>query len=135
MSHGWKQGARVLLLSGLCLSMPAAVLCQSSAQSSDPAQQTAPDNTKQNKTAQPTAEQQKNNTSDLELTKNVRRALMQDKSLSTYAHNVKVVAQDGKVTLTGPVKTDEEKQAIAAKAEEVAGQGNVVNELSVAPPK
>jgi osmotically-inducible protein OsmY len=116
--------------------MTTAGLCQASAtQSSDAAQQAAPDNTKQNKTAQPTAEQQNNNTADLELTKNVRRALMQDKSLSTYAHNIKVVAQDGKVTLTGPVKSDDEKQAIAAKAAEVAGQGNVVNELSVAPPK
>jgi len=98
-------------------------------------QATAPDNTKQNAEASPTADQQKNNESDRELTKNVRRAIIQDKALSTDAHNVKVITQNGQVTLKGPVKSEEEKQAIGSKAAEVAGQGNVVNDLTVAPPK
>jgi osmotically-inducible protein OsmY len=134
MSQVRKQGAKLLLFSGLCLTIPAVGVCQSSPQSSDTVQ-AAPDNTKQNKATQTTAEQQSNNAADLDLAKNVRHALMEDKSLSTYAHNVKVIAQDGKVTLKGPVKSDDEKQAIAAKATEVAGQGNVVDELTVAPPK
>jgi len=60
---------------------------------------------------------------------------MADKSLSTYAHNVKVITQNGGVTLKGPVRSDEEKQAIMAKANEVAGSGKVTDEITVAPPK
>jgi len=57
--------------------------------------------------------------------------VMDDKSLSTYAHNVKIVAKDGKVTLKGPVHTDEEKTTIARIATETAGAGNVTNEITV----
>jgi osmotically-inducible protein OsmY len=86
--------------------------------------QPAPDNTKVNqrdRNASDTADQQKENQSDRELTRQIRRAIMQDKSLSTYAHNVKIVAQGGSVTLKGPVKSEEEKMAIEKKAAEVAG--------------
>src|SRR4026209_1120319 len=51
-----------------------------------------------------TADQQKENTTDRQLTQKIRHALMQDKSLSTYAHNVKVIAQHGQITLKGPVR-------------------------------
>jgi osmotically-inducible protein OsmY len=94
------------------------------------------DNTKTNKqdsqAGAVTADQQKMNASDRELTQKVRKALMEDKSLSTYAHNVKVVSRDGTVTLKGPVRSAEEKQAIEAKAVEVAGAGKVNNQLTVA---
>ena len=83
------------------------------------------DNTKVNQRDrnqnEPTADQQKANSSDRALAQQVRRALVKDKSLSTYAHNIKVIAQDGVVTLKGPVHSDQEKQAIEAKAAEVAG--------------
>jgi osmotically-inducible protein OsmY len=108
-------------------------------ESQDNTQQPAPDNSKTNKRdrdkASPTADQQKMNPTDRELTRKIRAALHQDKSLSTYAHNVKIVTQDGRVTLRGPVRSDEEKAAIESKATEVAGAGNVTNELEVAPPK
>jgi hyperosmotically inducible periplasmic protein len=91
-----------------------------------------PDNTKMNKQDGPTADQAKNNKSDLKVMKQIRRAIVKDKSLSTDAHNVKVVAQSGKVTLRGAVKSDQEKTAIEQKATEVAGAGNVTNELTVA---
>lgn len=85
----------------------------------------APDNTKTNQrdrnASEPTADQQKENKSDRELARQIRRALVKDKSLSTYAHNVKVIAQNGTITLKGPVKSEEEKRAIEAKAAEVAG--------------
>lgn len=59
---------------------------------------------------------------------------MQDKSLSTHAHNIKISSQNGTVTLEEPVRTDDEKQAIEAKANEVAGSGaKVVSEIDVAP--
>ena len=41
---------------------------------------------------------------------------MADKSLSSYAHNVKIISQNGTVTLKGPVKSDGEKQSVIAKA-------------------
>lgn len=102
----------------------------------DPAPpQTQPDNTKVNKRDRAksavTADQQKENASDRDLARKIRRAIVQDKSLSTYAHNVKVIARDGTVTLKGPVHSEEEKTAIAAKAAEIAGAQNVKNEISV----
>ena len=82
---------------------------------------------------EPTADQQKENASDRKLAKEIRGALMKDKTLSTYAHNVKVIAENGTVTLKGPVRSDEEKQAVEAKAAEVAGSSsNVRSELTVA---
>ena len=82
-----------------------------------------------------TADQQKENATDRGLTQKIRRALMRDKSLSSYAHNVKVIAQGGQVTLKGPVRSEEEKHAVESKAVEMAGAGHVTNELSVAPKK
>ena len=101
--------------------------------------QTPADNTKVNTRdrakGRVTADQRKDNASDRDLTQRIRRALMQDKTLSTYAHNVKVVAQGGQVTLKGPVRTEDEKRTVEAKATEVAGAGHVTNQMSVAPTK
>ena len=58
---------------------------------------------------------------------------MKDKSLSTYAHNVKIISQNGMVTLKGPVRSEEEKKSIEAKANQVAGEGKVTSELDVKP--
>lgn len=93
------------------------------------------DNTKVNKrdrnTSEPTADQGKNNNSDVETMRKIRRSVVSDKSLSTYAHNVKIISEHGKVTLKGPVHTEEEKKNIEAKATEIAGAGNVTNEITV----
>jgi osmotically-inducible protein OsmY len=98
-------------------------------------QQPAPDNTKRNKDqAPPTADQQKMNPTDRAITQKIRKAIHEDKSLSTYAHNIKVITQDGKVTLRGPVRSEEEKTNLQAKAVSVAGEENVSNQLEVAPP-
>ena len=103
-------------------------------------QQTPPaaDNTKVNKrdksSAQPTADQAKNNANDREIMQKIRKAVMDDKSLSSYAHNVKIISQDGKVTLKGPVRSEEEKRSIEQKATDVAGAGNVTNEITIKPP-
>ena len=95
------------------------------------------DNTKVNQRDrnqnEPTADQQKENGSDRALAQQVRRALVKDKSLSTYAHNIKVIAQNGVVTLKGPVHSDQEKQAIEAKAAEAAGgPDKIKSEIDVA---
>ena len=101
--------------------------------------QTPADNTKVNTRDRAkgavTADQQKDNAADRDLTQKIRKALMQDKSLSSYAHNVKVIAQRGNVTLKGPVRSADEKTTVETKAVEVAGAGHVVNEMSVAPVK
>lgn len=100
---------------------------------SDP--QAQPDNTKQNKEARSkdavTADQQKETPADRDLAKKIRKSIAGDSSLSTYAHNIKVIVQDGMVTLKGPVHTEDEKNAIGAKASEIAGADKVQNELTV----
>jgi len=59
----------------------------------------------------------------------------EDKSLSTYAHNIKIIIQDSRVTLRGRVRSKEERSKLEAKAVSVAGQGNVTNQLEVSPSK
>ena len=97
----------------------------------------APDNTKVNERDrsenEPTADQQKDNRSDRDITQQIRQSLMKDKSISTYAHNVKIVTQNGQVTLKGPVRSEDEKKAIETKASEVAGDGKVTSELNIKP--
>jgi hyperosmotically inducible protein len=97
----------------------------------------APDNTKVNQrdrnTSEPTADQQKNAKSDREMTRKIRQALIQDKSLSTYGHNVKIITQNGMVTLKGPVQSEDEKKAVETKVTEIAGENNVTSNLDVKP--
>ena len=99
------------------------------------AQNRAPDNTAVNKrdrdTSQPTADQAKNNVSDREVARRIRRDVVADKSLSSYGHNVKIIAKNGRVTLRGPVHSEDEKRAIEEHARKHAGEGNVTNELTV----
>jgi len=101
-------------------------------------QPTQPDNTKVNKRDQdqsrPTAGQQKENAPDREITRKIRQSITQDKALSTYAKNIKIITQDGNVTLRGPVRSEEEKRTIEAKANEVAA-GHVKSEIQIAPAK
>ena len=115
----------VLVGAALCVAAPLALA------------QTKPDNPKATGKARATqaitAEQQKENASDRATTRKIRRALMGDKSLSAYAHNVKVVTMNGEVTLKGPVQSDVEKQAVEMRAKEVAGPEHVKNELTIAP--
>ena len=129
-----KELTRALLVPILFVSSTALLWAQ---QDSNSAPQVPADNTKVNQrdrdANEPTADQQKENTSDRQLTAQIRRAIVKDKSLSTDAHNVKIVAQDGNVTLKGAVKTDAEKQAIEATASQIAGEGKVSSELQVAP--
>src|SRR5205823_1866973 len=126
--------ARALLAPTLFVSSAGLLLAQQDSNSASPA---PADKTKVNQrdrdANEPTADQQKENTSDRQLTAQIRRAIVKDKSLSTDAHNVKIVTQDGNVTLKGAVKTDAEKQAIEATASQIAGAGKVSSELQVAP--
>jgi hyperosmotically inducible periplasmic protein len=96
------------------------------------AQTTPPDNTKANKQAGTTADQQSQNKDDLALAKQIRAAIVKDKALSINAHNCKVVTNGGAVTLRGPVKSDEEKAAVEKIAVGIAGEGKVTNQLTIA---
>lgn len=68
---------------------------------------------------------------DLAITRNIRRAMIKDKSLSMDAHNITIITKAGKVTLKGRVKSDAEKQTVESAATNVAGPGNVSDELTV----
>jgi hyperosmotically inducible periplasmic protein len=126
LHHRVRRTVHAIVFTGLSVAMAGLTMAQAPA-----------DNTKVNKRDQDkgavTADQQKENSSDREITQKIRRSLMQDKTLSSYAHNVKVVAQDGRVTLKGPVRSEDEKRAVEAKAIEVVGAEHVTNEMSVAP--
>jgi hyperosmotically inducible periplasmic protein len=103
------------------------------------AQPPAPDNTKVNasdrKSGQVNAEDQSNRRPDLEVTQNIRQLIAEDTSLSTYARNVKVITKRGKVSLRGPVRSEDEKATIGTKAAQVVGASNVSNRLTIAPSK
>jgi hyperosmotically inducible protein len=129
----------LIKVSRLLLPLGSLVFCTSLMAMPTPGKQdpqTPPDNTKQNKDqTNPTADQQKMNPADRALTQKIRKAIHEDTTLSTYAHNIKIISQDGKVTLRGPVRSEDEKNNIEAKAVAVAGQGNVTDQLEIAPPK
>jgi SH3 domain-containing YSC84-like protein 1 len=96
----------------------------------------ASDNTVNNRSDQApsttTADQQGNGKSDVDLTASIRRSVVADGSLSTYAHNVKIVVQNGVATLKGPVRSEDEKAAIDAKAAAVVGADHVVDQMEIA---
>jgi osmotically-inducible protein OsmY len=80
----------------------------------------------------PTASDQLENEADRNLTQQIRQRVVEDGSLSTSAHNVTIVSQNGNVTLRGNVKDESEKEKIAATAKQVAGVNKVDNQLTVA---
>ncbi len=96
---------------------------------------TAADNSAMNAPAKsagaPTADQQSNSQGDVDLTREIRRSVEKDNSLSLLAHQVKIISSNGTVILRGPVKTENEKQAIGEKAEAIAGADKVNNQLQV----
>jgi hyperosmotically inducible periplasmic protein len=125
MTHAWRTALLGVLLSSVGL-------LWAQQDTSAP-----PDNTKINQRdrnqSEPTADQQKENSNDRDLAQQIRRALVKDKSLSSNAHNVKVIAQNGAVTLKGPVNSEQEKQTVEAKAAQIVGANKVNSEIEVAP--
>jgi len=80
-----------------------------------------------------TADQQGQTKEDREITQKIRQAVVDDKSLSTYAHNVKIITVDGMVTLKGPVRSEDEKRTIQEKAGQIAGKNKIKSEIEIAP--
>ena len=127
----------MLLVLSACLVM--AIACASQNEQLDiakkPSTATDADNTARNSRdrdgATQTSGDQAENETDRQISANVRQAVVGDSSLSTNAHNVKIITSGGTVTLRGPVKSSKEKAAIESKAKQVAGVTRVDNLLEV----
>jgi osmotically-inducible protein OsmY len=74
---------------------------------------------------------QSNAPEDLKLVKDIRQAVVKDRSLTTTAKNVKIITAGGRVTLRGPVDNTQEKEKIEQIAVSVAGTSKVDNQLEV----
>ena len=125
---------RTVLCSGLLLgSGVLASVQEPTSQQASPAADNTKVNERDRSQTEPTADQQKDNRSDQDITQQIRQSIMKDKSLSTYAHNVKIITQNGQVTLKGPVRSEDEKKMVEAKATEVAGENKVTSQLDIKP--
>jgi hypothetical protein len=74
---------------------------------------------------------QGNSKADVGTTAQIRKGIIADKNMSVNAKNVKIMTIDGRVTLRGPVNTDEEKRLIGDIAINIARLENVDNQLEV----
>jgi len=127
-----REGMNKHLLSAL---LAASLVASTSALGAQQATAPPPDNTKVNKQGGQTADQQSQSKADLALAQKIRQAIVKDKTLSTNAHNCKVVTRDGSVTLRGPVNSDKEKATVEKIAVTIAGEGKVTNDLTIKPSK
>ena len=75
---------------------------------------------------------QNENQADIDVTANIRKRVV-DTKMSVNAQNVKIITQDGTVTLRGPVNSEDEKKQVADIAQDVAGADKVVSQLEVQP--
>jgi hyperosmotically inducible periplasmic protein len=100
-----------------------------------PSAKASPDNTGRNvqdrSGATLTPGDQSESEADRTLTQKVRQAVVADDSLSTNAHNIKIITINGAVTLRGPVNSAKEKATIDAKAQQIAGATKVDNQLEI----
>lgn len=125
------QNLRFTHLAAIALATTLTLPLSAMAQNPSP-NQAAPDNSANNKAQNTTADQQKETAADRTTTQNIRKAIMADKALSTYAHNVKIVTVNGAVTLTGPVQSDDEKKRVEELANGVLkGSGSLTNNITV----
>jgi hyperosmotically inducible protein len=100
-----------------------------------PPAQMAPDNTGRNVRDRGgdtlTPGDQSESQADRTLTQQIRKAVVADDSLSTTAKNIKIITNNGVVTLRGPVKDSDEREKIEAKAQQFAGTNKIDNQLEV----
>ena len=96
---------------------------------------TKPDNTAVNERDRSretqTSGDQSNSSADLKITQAIRQALMKDSELSTTAKNIKIITDNGQVTLRGPVKNAQEKAKIDQLAKSAAGGAKIDDQLDV----
>ena len=96
---------------------------------------TKPDNTAINERDRSretqTSGDQSNSSGDLKITQTIRQALMKDSELSITAKNIKIITDNGQVTLRGPVKNAQEKAKIDQLARSAAGGAKIDDQLDV----
>jgi hyperosmotically inducible periplasmic protein len=119
-----------LLLEVACASKPDQVALEKKSSTAVDADNTAR-NSRDREGAIQTSGDQAENETDRQISATVRQAVVGDSSLSTNAHNVKIITSGGTVTLRGPVKSTEEKAAIETKAKQVGGVTRVDNLLEI----
>lgn len=123
--------ARIFQLTTLSLGLACSPFLNTSTAKAQTQSCQQPDNSGHNKHHAKTADNQPNAANDRLTTQKVRKAIIADKGLSMYAHNVKIITENGTVTLKGPVKSDEEKQKVAADAAGAVSQDKIVDQLTV----
>lgn len=130
-----KTAINVLLFTGLATAFGTTASGQSAPASDTAIQTRAVDNTRINQRDKAPAAlkstDQPNNTADVAIAADARRAIVDDKSLSVTAHNVKLVARDGVITLRGPVNSPDEKVKVGRIVASVRGVSSVDNQLDV----
>jgi len=98
-------------------------------------EKTKPDNTSINErdrsSETQTSGDQSNSSADLKITQAIRQALVKDSELSTTAKNIKIITDNGQVTLRGPVKNAQEKAKIDQLARSAAGGAKINDQLDV----
>jgi len=98
-------------------------------------EKTKPDNTATNERDRSgeteTSGDQSNSSADLKITQAIRQALMKDSELSITAKNIKIITDNGQVTLRGPVKNAQEKGKIDQLAKSAAGGAKIIDQLDV----
>jgi hyperosmotically inducible protein len=130
-----KQTAAAVLVIAASLTFPAHADNAAPSSASPAGTQPRQDNTAVNRAdrsaAATTPMDQSNDKADLQVTADIRKAVVADDNLSTLAHNVKIITQDRTVTLRGPVNSMEEKRRIEGLARQYAGSAAVKSELTV----
>jgi hyperosmotically inducible periplasmic protein len=137
MRRIWTVGGTWVAAALMMLCMPSFSSAGDAATTAAEAQYPADDTGRNNRDsdgATLTADRQSNSKADVEITRQIRRAIVKDDSLSTDAHNVKIITSGGVVTLRGPVASSEEKMAVAKKVEKINGVRRVDNQLEIAKP-
>jgi hyperosmotically inducible periplasmic protein len=133
----WTSGGTWIAAALMMMCMPSYSSASDAATTAAEAQYPADDtgrNTRDSDGATLTADKQSNSKTDVEITREIRRAIVKDDSLSTDAHNVKIITSGGVVTLRGPVASSEEKMAVAKKAGKISGVSKVDNQLEITKP-
>ena len=120
---------KLTTLSILCLS--ALAVSAFAQDQSSPAADNSARNERDRSSETKTSFDQSNTKGDTQITASIRRAVMKDDSLSMTAKNVKIITENGVVTLRGPVKSEAEKTKIAELAKSAAGQMKIDNQLEV----
>jgi hyperosmotically inducible protein len=127
-------GLAALVVACACVQQ-ATIAKESEQEKLDKSQMTAPDNTSKNRRDKDlntmTADKASNKTSDVEITRSLRKEIMATKGLSVNAQNVKIITKNGVVTLRGPVENDNEKATIDSLVKGCAGIHTYTNKIEV----